>query len=153
EAKKNRFKFSDVFKLFGQRTYLGIERAVLVSLEGTDDDYLPIFNAKGKELGVEMCHLPVPNFDLVKILPKFNSVHEKELGSAISSAWYGNIARRLALAALQQKCRENHDIPVFRAMRKYLFNVRAAFFIKEAIARAEALYDAYLQVPGLTGEA
>jgi hypothetical protein len=153
EAKKNRFKFSDAFKLFGQRTYLGIPRAVLVSLEGAEEEYLPIYQAKGKELGVQMCYLPFPKFDLLKVLPKYNSLREDELGPALTSAWYGNIARRLALASLQEKYRENIALALFQAIRKYLFKIREAFFIKEAIARAEALYDAYLQFPGLTGEA
>jgi hypothetical protein len=153
EAKKHAFRFSDAFKLFGQRTYLGIGRAVLVSLEGTEDEYRPTYVAKGKELGVEMCHLPLPKFDLAQILPKYNSLGEKELAPAIETAWYGNIARRLALAALFQKCREHMDVEVFRAIRTYEFNVRAAFFLKEPIARAEALYDAYFADPQLTWKA
>jgi len=151
EAKKHRFKFSDAFKLFGQRIYLGIERAVLVSLEGCEEEYRSAYDTKGNELGVGMCHLPFPKFELLKILPKFNLLTETELGPAITSAWYGNIARRLALASLQQKYREQIALQLFQAVRKYLFKVREAFFIKEAIARAEALYEAYLQYPGLTG--
>jgi len=153
EAKKHRFKFSDAFKLFGQRIYLGIERAVLVSLEGCEEEYRSAYDTKGNELGVGMCHLPFPKFELLKILPKFNLLTEEELGPAITSAWYGNIARRLALASRQQKYREQITLQLFQAVRKYLFKVREAFFIKEAIARAEALYEAYLQYPGLTGEA
>src|SRR5207247_10383991 len=71
EAKKHPFKFSDAFKLFGQRTYLGISRAVFVSLEGAVEDYRPVYEAKGKELGVEMCHLSLPKCDLQKVLPKY----------------------------------------------------------------------------------
>jgi len=153
EAKKNRFSFSDAFKLFGQRIYLGIDRAVLVSLEGCEDEHRAVYDGKGKELEVNMCHLPLPKLDLLKVLPKYNLLTEDDLGSAITSLWYGNIARRLALAALQQKYRENIRLQIFQAIKRYLFKIREAFFIKEAIGRAEALYEAYLQYPGLTWEA
>jgi hypothetical protein len=96
----------------------------LVSLEGTDDEYWSTFEAKGKELGVDMCHLPLPEFNPVKVFSKHNSLTADDIGPAICSAWYGNIARRLALAALQQKCREGANLKLFQAVRRYLFNIR-----------------------------
>src|SRR5262245_56341247 len=54
EAKKGSPSFSDVFKLFGQRTYLGIENACLSGLAPADKQHMPVYEAKGAELGIRI---------------------------------------------------------------------------------------------------
>ena len=48
EAKKDAFSFSNVFKLFGQRTYLNIGKACLVGLKQPDPLHLPVYETKGR---------------------------------------------------------------------------------------------------------
>src|SRR4051812_6024939 len=51
EAKKKGPGFGELFKLFGQRMYLGIDNACLVTLDLSGSS-APVLSAKGKELGV-----------------------------------------------------------------------------------------------------
>jgi hypothetical protein len=47
EAKKDAFHFTNIFKLFGQRTYLQIANACLVGLKTPDALHMPVFEARG----------------------------------------------------------------------------------------------------------
>jgi hypothetical protein len=153
EAKKERFRFPNVFKLFGQRTYLEIPTATLVSMEGTDPALLQVYEAKGKEMGVRACHF-APDPDSIRVLAEQrNGLADAELSVVAGTAWYQQIARRIALSSLIQECNARKGTPPCDAIRTYLFNVRASFFLPTPLARAEALYSAYLASPRMSGDA
>lgn len=153
EVKKEEFSFSNAFKLFGQRIYLTIPKAVLVSLRGTSADYLPVYQAKGRELNVEMCHLPLPMPEMSALATVHNSVPPKQRAAMLVALWYGNIGRRLALSALLSECKARRGTMVVERPRKYLFSVRASFFQPTPLARAEALYNAYFESPKMSADA
>ena len=77
EVKKESFNFSNTFKLYGQKIYLGINHACLVSLRETSEDQLPIYQAKGKELGISMCSFPLPGPDVRSLREQKNGLQEK----------------------------------------------------------------------------
>lgn len=151
EVKRERFRFSNIFKVFGQRTYLGIPAAKLVSLEGAEDSYRAVYQSRGAELGVEVCHLPPDLAEIRRLGTTPNGLAEDRHRMSTAIAWYGQIARRMALGELQTLCGQNRGVPEFEAPRAYRFNVRASFFQRDALARAEALYSAYLATPRMSG--
>jgi len=153
EVKKERFSFTNIFKLFGQRTYLRIPRAGLVSLHGGDPDHLPVYVSKGDELGVGVCHLQADIMALQRLAPAQNALGEAEHAAITAAAWYQQIARRIALADLLMECRSRRGTAALDHARTYLFNMRASFFQPEPLVRAEALYSAYLATPKLSAEA
>lgn len=153
EAKKEEFSFSNAFKLFGQRTYLKIPKAVLVSLRGTTADYLPVYQSKGQELNVAMCHLPISLTGLDALAPVKNNLSEAQRGAVTAAAWFGQIGRRVALSELIRECGNRRGTPALDNARNYLFNVRSSFFQPDPLSRAEALYSAYLATPRMSGDA
>lgn len=150
EVTKDRFSFPDIFKLYGQRIYLDISHATLVSMRGTDDAYLPVYEARGQELGVEVCRLPAEVGEIDRLGEPPNGVAADARKVAAATGWYGQIARRLAIGELQNRCKDNRGVREFEAARVYRFNTRASFFHRSALSRAEALYSAYLESPRLS---
>jgi hypothetical protein len=153
EAKKERFSFSNVFKLYGQRTYLGIDNAALVSLRGAEPDYLPVYEAKGADLAVRMCHLPADVTALATLAPPRNLLSDDQRLATAASAWFASIGRTVSHAALLSECKARVGTPALDNARAYVFNSRMSFFQQNPLARAEALYSAYKASPGLAGAA
>lgn len=153
EAKKDGISFGNVFKLYGQRVYLNIPAACLVSLNTVEAKHLPVYEARGQEMGVRICHLPATVTDFQRLAPAHNDLSEDERAAVAGVAWFQQIAKRLALAAFNKKCSGQSPVIVCERARQYLFGVYAGFFQPSPLARAEALYSAYLATPKLAGEA
>ena len=151
EVKKEGLNFTNTFKLYGQKIYLGINDACLVSMRGASEDHLPIYQAKGRELGISMCPFPMTSVDLASLREQKNSLAAEKVNSIIGGLWYLNIARRQALSELKKRCKSLHGVAPYENAKKYLFSTRASFFQKEALARAETLYNAYFDNPKLSG--
>lgn len=152
EAKKDGISFVNLFKLFGQRIYLGVNTACLVSLKDADPGYRPAYDAKGKELGIRVCSHPIDTSQAGSLAPIRNGLDASQIEAAASVACYLQIAKRLALASMNKRCATEKASPYFGEVRRYNFDVNASFFRKTPLERAEALYDAYKQRPRLTGE-
>ncbi|MBZ5513793.1 MAG: hypothetical protein LAN62_02925 [Acidobacteriia bacterium] len=152
EAKKDAFSFPNVFKLFGQRTYLNIGTASLVGLYSPDPLHFPVYEAKGAELGIKVCNYALESpFD--RLATPANNLSEQQRGRVIAAAWYQQIAKRIREADFFDECKKRPNEECLAQARNYIFNVRASFFQKTALARAEALYNSYLASPRLSGAA
>ena len=152
EAKKERFSFPNVFKLFGQRTYLGLRQATLVSMNGCEAQYLPAYQSIGEKLGVVCRHFPASPGEVTMLAQSSNELDDDERKKVAAVSWYQQIARRIALAALVAQCKSHSDAAPYSDVRRYLFNVRASFFQGTPLERAESLYSAYLSTPKLAGK-
>lgn len=153
EAKSGSLAFETVFKLFGQRTYLNVNQAFLAYLKPTDPLHLPVYEQRGASMGVRVCHLDLDLAGLAVLAPPTNTLTTDQREAAVRAAWYSQIARRHAFAAFVEHCGDNRTEPHCEKARNYSFNVHAAFFQPTPLARAEALYSAYLDTPKLSGEA
>ena len=152
EVKKQEFNFTNAFKLYGQMVHLNIKKGCLVSMRGASDDHFPVYEAKGKELGISMCYFPLDDeTPLTAIGDENNSLPLEQKERLVSSLWFLNIARRVALSRLRQECKANRDIEEYKNAKHYLFASRSSFFQKSALGRAESLYKAYLDNPKLSG--
>lgn len=150
EVKKQRFAFNNLFKLFGQRTFLQIPAASLVSSDGCDARVLAVYEQRAEEMGITLHHVNADPDEVPKLGPPPNNLDEPKWRLMSSVAWYGCIGRREALAALRAMARANQGSFEFDACRKYEFNTRASFFLGTPLERAEALYKAYFDSPRLS---
>ncbi len=153
EAKSGSLTFEIVFKLFGQRSYLNIAQANVAFLKPTDPLHLPVYEQRASSMGVRVCQLDLDLTGLPSLAPPTNTLTTEQRVAAVHAAWYQQIARRVAFAAFVEHCGENRAEPHCERARNYSFNVHAAFFQPTPLARAEALYSAYLDSPKLSGEA
>lgn len=152
EAKKPAPTFPNLFKLYGQRVYLGIERACLVTLNDADDWTRPVYEAKGAELGVRpFCH-PVGFDQLEDLAAPCNGLTAGQRSSVAITAWYLEIAKRVARGQLAQECRDHKGVLLYQQVRQYGFECSSSFFGKTPLDRAEILYAAYFDNPKLTGQ-
>jgi hypothetical protein len=152
EAKKDGISFTNLFKLYGQRIYLGINGACLASLKDAAPEYRPAYDAKGAELTIRVCNHQIDPSQAANLAPIRNNLTDDQRRIAISTAWYLQIAKRLALAALTQRCSAEKGNQYYEDVRQYNFDVGASFFRKTPLERAEGLYDAYKERPRLTGD-
>ena len=152
EAKKDAFHFTNIFKLFGQRTYLHIHGACLVGLYAPDPLHMPIFEARGAEMGIRMCNYKLDG-EIASLAPPANHLTADQRQHAAAATWFQQIGKRLCDAALFAECKLRPGILVCQTARTYAFNVRASFFRPSPLSRAEALYGAYSGAPKLSGEA
>lgn len=153
EAKREGINFPNVFKLFGQRMYLQIPSACLVSFKTVDPNHLPVYQSRGTEMGVRICHQPLDVDVANSLAPPRNAISDEERHAVVAAGWYQHIAKRLALAAFNKKAASKGAPPVCASVKEYLFGVYAGFFQPTALARAEALYSAWVATPKLSGEA
>ena len=151
EAKKDAFHFNNIFKLFGQRQYLQISNACLVGLKAPDPLHMPVFAARGKEMGIRICNYTLSS-DIQSLAAPINGLTADQRGSAVAAAWFQQIGRRLCEVAFREECKARPTSIVCETARTYAFNVRASFFQPTPLARAEALYSAYSAAPKLSGE-
>jgi hypothetical protein len=152
EAKKSAPSFPNLFKLYGQRMYLGIDCACLATLEDADVQYKPIYDAIGVELGIRPCCHKIDYKQLTNLAPAKNSLNDEQRKAVAVTAWYLQIAKRIAQADLVDNCRDNRGVDLYDKLREYVFKVSASFFAKTPLDRAEALYAAYFDHPKLTGD-
>jgi hypothetical protein len=153
EVKRDAIRFPNLFKLYGQRTYLGIPRACLVSINSPQASHLPVYQARGKELGVDVCvHAPGVSSP-TELADQLNQLTATELEVVTAVGWYQEIAERLAAAAFNAERKARPSSVSLENAREYAFSLHAAFFLQTPLARAEALYSAYLNTPKLSGAA
>lgn len=151
EAKKQAPSFTDIFKLYGQRIYLGISKASLVGLKSGSPDHLPVYTAKGEELGIRICNYMLSS-SIEELAQPTNTLGSRERDTVALIAWFQQIARRLCENRLLKVCKSKSGSNPYDTARTYLFNVRTSFFQPSPLARAESLYSAYFQSPKLAGD-
>jgi hypothetical protein len=152
EAKKSAPSFPNLFKLYGQRMYLGIDRACLVTLEDAEVQYKPIYDAIGVEVGVRPCCHKIDYKQLTNLAPAKNGLNDEQRKAVAITAWFLQIAKRIAQADLVDNCRANRGVDLYDKLREYAFKVSASFFARTPLERAEVLYAAYFDHPKLTGD-
>jgi len=152
EAKKGTPSFPDMFKLFGQRIYLGIDHACLATLGEAEPQHKPIYDAKGAELNVRPCCHKLDFSQLAGLAPPRNNLNEQQRQMVAAIAWYLQIAKRLAQAAQAEMCNANKGVMPYDDLRRYAFEVHASFFAQTPLNRAETLYAAYFAHPKLAGD-
>jgi hypothetical protein len=153
EVKRTAIKFPNLFKVFGQRTWLGISKAKLVSIAAPSDAHLPVYQARGKELDVEVCvHDPSASTPTA-LAVQLNQLTSAELELITSVGWYQEVAKRLAGAEFNDERKLRPESKAIADAREYAFNIHAAFFLTTPLARAEALYSAYQNSPKMAGAA
>jgi hypothetical protein len=152
EAKKGGVSFSNLFKLYGQRVYLGVKAACLASLESSDPTHKAVYESKGAELGVRVCCHPVDYDRLDTLASPQNALGSDQRKATVVAAWYLQIAKRLAQAAHSQQCKAHKGDALHEQLRRYGFDVQASFFAKTPLQRAESLYAAYFDHPKLSGD-
>ena len=151
EAKKSAPSFPNLFKLYGQRMYLGIDRACLATLDDAEAQIKPLYSAIGDEMAVRPCCHTIDYKQLTNLAPAKNFLNDEQRQAVAITAWFLQIAKRIAQADLVEYCKAKRGVDLFDKLREYGFDVNASFFAKTPLDRAEALYAAYFKHPKLTG--
>ena len=151
EAKKGTFKFENVFKLFGQRTYLGFDRAVIACSDGCPEHEKPVFERHGASMNVTSISLAPDPAETAELATPMNALSEQERALATAMIWYGQIAQRVSQAEFEKEYKGARGDPYLERARTYHLRVQESYFEKDPLHRAYALYKAYQDAQQLTG--
>lgn len=154
EAKRGRYSFGNVFKLFGQRVYLGIPEARLVHWEDVEETHRVDFDRVGEDTLVRCCTLRVDEdyYDPEGLADAAVELDEDTEGKLMMQAWFQLIGARVAFAAFMDHFRAHRDQEEFTKARAYDLAIRRAFFEPAPIDRVRALYQAWSEAPRISGE-
>ena len=150
DAKSGGWGFSDLFKIYGWRTFLGIPAGHIIYAKKQDDQKLVPIQSVGETVNVLPFQLnpDEPNFSLIR---SANSLSSDLMESVASSNWYFQIAHRLMFQTFRHSCKSNKDIKVFEAAYDYQFQTEESFFSKTGRARVEKLYEAFTKNARIAG--
>lgn len=151
EAKKDPDIFPSIFKLYGQRMYLGLPSACLVSARPIPTQQAGVLNKTAGQMSVGLCHLGLGAGDLDVAAPVHSGLDEKERQRVTVAGWYANIARRIAQDSFVRMTSAHKSDEPYSSARHYYVEVQNTVFMRGALERVEHLYDAYRTSPSLTG--
>lgn len=151
EAKTNPEIFTSIFKLYGQRMYLGLQSACLVSARALPVRQADVINRTAAQMAIGICHLGLGAGDLDAAAPVHSGIDADERHRVAIAGWYANIARRLAQDAFTREMSAHRADSLYQRARDYYVEVQNTVFMRGPLARVEHLYEAYRAAPNLTG--
>lgn len=120
DAKSGGWGFSDLFKVFGWRTYLGIPVGVIVHSKDLDAVRLKAMASISDATSTLHFKLDPnnPDFDLIGSV---NDVDNKMRGLVASNNWYYQIALREAFKEFRPRCKTHSGNDIFDSAYSYQF--------------------------------
>lgn len=155
EAKKSGRGFSSVFKLYGQRLYLGIDEGRVIHWASRDPALELDLETVGRKTNVYCAPLNINAStidNLSEVAPECLPVSDTIRSAIIGASWWHMIAQRLAHQNMISQCNSNPGDVNLQAAKHYSWSIDQAFFLKEPIKRAEALYQSWYEAPTLAGQ-
>lgn len=151
EAKSGKSGYSDLFKVFGQKTYLKMCSACIALTDGAGG----VVNSEHikrlmDEMGVKQC-IYSPKEELTSLADARTSVGDKLRHRVALTVWWHGTALRIAQAQFVHFCKSSSSSEHADAAYEYHKAIEDAFFQKTSLKRVEALYRAYQASPNLTG--
>lgn len=150
DAKSGKSGIADMFKMFGWRSFLHIPKACVVRSQPPDRHRVKAMKKLAKETAVHVATVNLDDFDLDCFPSVSIDMPQKILDAIIPAAWYGRMAKRLCLREFITLTKRN-DITSASVAKEYRWAIEQSFFVRLPIDRAKAVYDAYMNTPGITG--
>ena len=152
DAKKDTAGFSDIFKIYGWRTFLKIPRGCIVHGTAMDAAASAALTEVCPRLEVFANHLSLAAPAPFEAIPRVNAAADEQLRLKVASVgWYQLIADRLAREDFHRIKKLNQDDPLFARVHQYQRACNLAFFESEPLKRVERLYTAFQESPGISG--
>jgi hypothetical protein len=155
DARRRTARFADIFKIFGWRTFLKIPKGCIVHGSEMGPHELAAFNNVCPNLEVYADHFDVAAAQPQRLpsVPIINKSAEEPLRwAAAKVGWYQLIADRLVLEQFRTQRKAAPDDPLLARVREYRRGCQVAFFEPDPFRRAELLYQAYKNDPGISGQ-
>lgn len=149
EVKSRGWGFSDIFKVKGWMTYLGLDRGYFIEIERKEaQEY---FREKAAELGIALT--------LVESLADAPQILQQSIGLARvdheANKWwrFSYWIERKLISTLKRLKKENLEKKCFKAIDEYLFLVTSrTFFTPNLLERVEQLYSNFQKFPNLSAK-
>jgi hypothetical protein len=158
EVKSGGWGFKDIFKIYGQMNFLGINRGCLVHIKPAEERDVASLREIETKTGIRCCNLPtelneIYNYEFNKIAPACVTIPDKKIiGLIFEIGWYEQIAQRLGAHDLRMYCRGSDEDDSLQKIKKYWRASEQTFFKDTSAKRVLDLYQAYIQFPKLSGE-
>lgn len=147
--------FSDVFKIFGWKTFLEIPYGCIVRKTKPDDTDVIALEKYFDDLQMswEVFSLEGEiSLDLSKTIPTVIEIDDKLMLHHFFTAWWFSIAERIAFFEYNKFIKQNSEDDLVTKLRTYEKACNLSFFEKNPLKRVIALVNAFKNNPGISGE-
>ncbi len=152
EAKSGKWGFSDIFKVYGQRSYLRISQGCIAYLEKIVESRAEDLNKIGKETAVCCSHLTTEPDTLSALPDPCVEMDDSLRATVLFIAWFQQIAQRLCYAQFIHYCKTKIDDELVSKAKQYQSAVQKSFFERNPLKRVYHLYKAYQDCPNVSGK-
>lgn len=153
EAKSGNWGFRDIFKLYGWRMHVGIDRGFIMHSQELDEIKQAAIRSISLSTSIECRRLSLPTLDTDQLPQAAIAIGDELIPKVIASDWYGRIARRLGLADFNRYCRDHMDLTWVKDARLYRQRIQQSVFARTPLERVRQLYTAWQGSPNLPGQA
>jgi len=143
--------FSDVFKMFGWMTYLGINLGMLVRKKEIDKSKQEALERVASKTGVEVLCFDPDVMGLSSLPDAPINMPDDFRTHLITGTWWGRIGQRVCMKSFYSLVKSLGS-PGATAARRYKESVDNSFFAKRPLGRARRLYKAYAEAPKMSGQ-
>lgn len=149
DAKSGDTGLSDIFKMFGWRTYLNIPKACIFRKTIPTPQTSSAIQIVGRETDVYTTVLNDIAFNPSEIATSHWVADQKLREQLSKAAWYGRIAKRKCVKLFTRHGGSTYPNS-FLIAKTYRWNIEQSFFKKTPLERARAVYDAFSTASQIT---
>jgi len=153
DAKSGKTGFSDMFKTYGWRTYLGIPVGCIVRHQPIPSSEQRVFDRYGNELAIKARVFSLENPGrLSDSFPEIVSINDRLRRQIFTAGWYAATAERICYHDFIKFRKNNPNIKIVEEIKQYDRACGVAFFENDPIDRVIKLYEAFKEAPGISGK-
>ncbi|MFL5914900.1 MAG: hypothetical protein ACJ752_04590 [Gaiellaceae bacterium] len=151
EVKEGTAQFSDIFKVLGWMTYLGIERGAFVTARASEHKPTEFFRSRCEQVGMDFIVID----DLDSAASVFEAAGYGAVDETLHALWrYSMWVERNLMRALRRFARDNPSMQAPKeALNYYSLINNGVFLATDTVDRISKLYAAYQTHPRLTAGA
>lgn len=152
DAKGGKTGFSDLFKIYGWRKYLGIPRGAIIHSKRVDPTRARALEAVTEKTTVHSIYLTTDNITPRDPVFQVSGATPEQARHLLACTWYKQIAIRELCANFAHRRKSLPDDALLAAASEYERQVEASFFNESPLGRIHTLYTGYQNHPRLTGQ-
>lgn len=150
DAKSGKPGASDLFKMYGWRTYLKIPKACIVRPGSPDLAKQQSLTKLAQQTQVHFVTVNLEDFDLSCFPSKSFDLPEEYRDLVIGNAWYGRMGKRICMKEFNIAAKQS-DIQTWQLAKSYRWAIEQSFFEPDPLHRVGSIYSAYKASPKISG--
>lgn len=150
DAKSGNTGFKDVFKIYGWRKFLGIDKGCVARLKIPSSD-VEVFKKYEDKLSVYVRKFAIDEYDeFSDFFPVLHNNDDELCDEIFITGWYAGIAERLCVKSFNLIKKQHKQEDVIKSVKAYEKACKLSFFEKNPLTRVNNLYSAFHENPNIS---